>query len=67
MIKLEFSLRSYGLWPALFYSILDAQGHAIGTEADLLNRANLELRAMHAPNTHHFPLVLAGGEAIPIS
>lgn len=48
-------------------SILDSRGHVIRTEADLLNRANLGIRAMHAPNAHHFPLVLAGGEAIPLS
>ena len=40
-------------------SILDSQGRAIPTEADLLNRANLGIRSMHAPNTHHFPLTLA--------
>lgn len=48
-------------------SILDSHGHPIYTDADLINRANLGLRAMHAPNTHHFPLVLAGGEAVSIS
>lgn len=48
-------------------SIVDSQGHAIYTDADLLNRANLGIRAMHAPNTHHFPLILAGGKAFPIS
>jgi photosystem II P680 reaction center D1 protein len=48
-------------------SILDSYGHVIRTDADLLNRANLGIRAMHEPNAHHFPLVLAGGRAIPIS
>jgi photosystem II P680 reaction center D1 protein len=48
-------------------SILDSQGHVIPTEADVLNRANLGIRAMHAANTHHFPLVLAGGQGIPVS
>ena len=48
-------------------SILDSQGHGIFTDADLLNRANLGIQAMHAPNTHHFPLILAGGKAIPVS
>ena len=36
-------------------SIHDSQGYPIPTEADVLNRANLGIRAMHAPNTHHFP------------
>jgi photosystem II P680 reaction center D1 protein len=48
-------------------SLHDSQGHVINTNADLINRANLGLRAMHAPNTHHFPMVLAGGEALSIS
>ncbi|ACK70003.1 photosystem q(b) protein [Gloeothece citriformis PCC 7424] len=48
-------------------SVVDSQGHPIYTDADLLNRANLGIRAMHAPNAHHFPLTLAGGEALPIS
>ncbi len=41
------------------HSILDNRGEVIRTEADLLNRANLGLQAMHAPNTHHFPMVIA--------
>jgi hypothetical protein len=49
------------------HSILDSGGHAINTNADLINRANLGIRAMYAPNTHHFPLVLAGGKAFPVS
>jgi photosystem II P680 reaction center D1 protein len=40
-------------------SILDSQGRFIPTYADLLNRANLGIQAMHAPNAHHFPLLLA--------
>jgi photosystem II P680 reaction center D1 protein len=48
-------------------SLLDSQGHPIPTEADVLNRANLGIRAMHSPNAHHFPLVLASGQSIPIS
>ena len=43
-------------------SILDSQGRVIYSDADLLNRANLGIQAMHAPNAHHFPLTLAGGE-----
>ena len=42
-------------------SILDSQGRVIHSDADLLNRANLGIQAMHAPNAHHFPLILAGG------
>ncbi|MEG3438054.1 Photosystem Q(B) protein 1 [Pannus brasiliensis CCIBt3594] len=48
-------------------SILDSYGHPIPTDADILNRANLGLRAMHSPNTHNFPIVLAGGPEIPVS
>ncbi|RMF26714.1 MAG: Photosystem Q(B) protein 1 [Cyanobacteria bacterium J083] len=48
-------------------SILDSQGHVIKTEADLINRANLGIQAMHSPNAHHFPLVLAGGEPVQLS
>lgn len=47
------------------HSVLDSQGEVIRTEADLLNRANLGLGAMHALNTHHFPLVLSSGQPIP--
>ncbi len=42
-------------------SILDSQGRIIYSDADLLNRANLGIQAMHSPNAHHFPLILAGG------
>ncbi len=49
------------------HSILDSQGEVIRSDADLLNRANLGLQAMHSPNAHHFPLILAGGEAISVS
>lgn len=48
------------------HSLIDSQGKVIPTEADLLNRATLGLQVMHAPNTHHFPNLIAGGEAIPI-
>jgi photosystem II P680 reaction center D1 protein len=40
-------------------SLLDSQGRFIPTYADLINRANLGIQAMHAPNAHHFPLLLA--------
>ncbi len=49
------------------HSILDSQGKVIPTDADILNRADLGIQAMHAPNAHHFPLILAGGEATPVS
>ncbi|AFZ38140.1 Photosystem Q(B) protein (plasmid) [Stanieria cyanosphaera PCC 7437] len=39
-------------------SILDSSGRVIPTDADLLNRANLGIQAMHAPNTHNFPKLL---------
>ena len=48
-------------------SILDSSGRMIRTDADLLNRANLGIQAMHSPNAHHFPELLAGGEALPLS
>ena len=48
-------------------SILDSQGRVIPSNADLLNRANLGIQAMHSPNAHHFPLILAGGEPITVS
>jgi len=43
------------------HSILDSQGKVIPTEADMLNRADLGIQAMHAPNTHNFPLLMSGG------
>jgi len=48
------------------HSILDAQGKVIATEADILNRADLGIQSMHAPNAHHFPLLLASGDAIAV-
>lgn len=41
------------------HSVQDAQGRVIGTWADVLNRANLGLEAIHERNAHHFPLDLA--------
>ncbi|HBB33414.1 MAG TPA: photosystem II q(b) protein [Cyanobacteria bacterium UBA8803] len=62
------SVMAFGLNGFNFnHSILDSQGRVIGTDADILNRADLGIQAMHAPNTHHFPLILASGEAIPLS
>ncbi len=49
------------------HSVLDSEGKVIPTWADIVNRADLGLQAMHAPNAHHFPLILAGGEATPVS
>jgi photosystem II P680 reaction center D1 protein len=48
-------------------SILDASGRVIRSDADLMNRANLGIQAMHSPNTHHFPIVLASGDALLVS
>jgi photosystem II P680 reaction center D1 protein len=48
------------------HSVLDSQGHVIRTWDDILNRADVGLQAMHAPNAHNFPLVLAGDEATPV-
>ena len=49
------------------HSVLDSQGKVMATEADILNRADLGIQVMHAPNAHHFPLRLASGEAVLIS
>ncbi|ARV59254.1 Photosystem Q(B) protein 1 [Nostocales cyanobacterium HT-58-2] len=49
------------------HSVLDSRGTVISTEADLLNRASLGLQAMHAPNAHHFPIVLSGGQPVLVS
>lgn len=47
-------------------SVIDAQGHIIPTEADLLNRANLGFQKMHEPNAHNFPQLLASGSAVEV-
>ncbi|MGB5636282.1 MAG: Photosystem Q(B) protein 1 [Waterburya sp.] len=39
-------------------SILDASGRVIPTDADVLNRANLGIQEMYAPNAHNFPKLL---------
>ncbi|MGV2826703.1 Photosystem Q(B) protein 1 [Myxosarcina sp. GI1(2024)] len=39
-------------------SILDSSGKPIPTNADLLNRANIGIQEMYAPNTHDFPKLL---------
>jgi photosystem II P680 reaction center D1 protein len=41
------------------HSVLDASGRPVLTYADIINRANLGAQSMHAPNAHHFPLLLA--------
>lgn len=48
-------------------SLLDSQGRMIPTYADLVNRANLGIQEMHAPNAHNFPLLLADNAVIPIA
>jgi photosystem II P680 reaction center D1 protein len=45
------------------HALSDSQGRLIRSNADLINRANLGLQGMHAPNAHHFPLVLSAHEA----
>jgi photosystem II P680 reaction center D1 protein len=40
-------------------SILDENGRAINTWADIINRANLGMEVMHERNAHNFPLDLA--------
>ncbi|MDZ8242375.1 MAG: Photosystem Q(B) protein 1 [Nostoc sp. ChiQUE01a] len=49
------------------HSILDSRGEVIRTDADIVNRANLGISAMHAPNVHNFPLVLSSDQPIPVS
>ena len=41
------------------HSVLDHQGRVIPTWADVLNRGNLGIEAMHERNAHQFPLDLA--------
>lgn len=48
------------------HSVMDSQGRLVPTDADLVNRANLGLQAMHAPNAHNFPLLVSGGEGMPV-
>ncbi len=48
-------------------SILDSQGRVIHTWADVINRANLGIEAMHERNVHNFPLDLASGEIQPLA
>jgi len=48
-------------------SILDAQGRAINTWADIVNRSNLGMEVMHERNAHNFPLDLASNESLPVA
>ncbi|BAC90597.1 photosystem II q(b) protein [Gloeobacter violaceus] len=48
-------------------SIVDSQGRAIYTWADIVNRANLGMEVMHERNAHNFPLDLAGTESAPVA
>ncbi len=48
------------------HSILDAQGKVIATNADIINRADLGMQSMYAPNAHNFPLLLASGAPTPV-
>jgi photosystem II P680 reaction center D1 protein len=48
-------------------SVLDSQGKVIQTWADVINRANLGIEAMHERNVHNFPLDLASGESTPVA
>jgi len=45
------------------HAVLDHQGRVIPTWADLLNRGNLGIEAMHERNAHQFPLDLAARPA----
>jgi photosystem II P680 reaction center D1 protein len=40
------------------HSVLDSQGRVISTWADILNREDLGIQSMHAPNAHSFPQLL---------
>jgi photosystem II P680 reaction center D1 protein len=48
------------------HSLSDSHGRLIRSNADLINRANLGLQGMHAPNVHHFPLILSAHEALHV-
>jgi photosystem II P680 reaction center D1 protein len=48
-------------------SILDHQGRAISTWADILGRANLGFEVIHERNAHGFPLDLASATSTPVA
>lgn len=49
------------------HSVLDSQGKVLNTWADVINRANLGIEAMHERNVHNFPLDLASTESTPVN
>lgn len=49
------------------HSVLDSQGKVLNTWADVINRANLGIEAMHERNVHNFPLDLASTESKPVN
>jgi len=46
------------------HSILNSEGEAINTWADVINRANIGIEVMHERNVHNFPLDLASAEPV---
>ena len=48
-------------------SVVDSEGRAINTWADIINRADLGMEVMHERNAHNFPLDLAAGEVLPVA
>lgn len=63
VISMSFNLNGFNF----NHSILDSQGHVIRTHADILNRATIGIQVMHSPNAHNFPVILAAGDAVPVS
>ena len=47
-------------------AILDAQGRALNTWADIVNRSNLGMGVMHERNAHNFPLDLAASNLVDV-
>merc|ERR1712060_418244 len=47
-------------------AILDAQGRALNTWADIVNRSNLGMEVMHERNAHNFPLDLASSNLVQV-
>jgi photosystem II P680 reaction center D1 protein len=48
-------------------SILDSQGRAINSWADILNRGMIGMEVTHERNAHNFPLDLASVESTPVA
>jgi len=48
------------------HSVLDRQGRVVSIWADVLNRAELGIEAMHERNAHNFPLDLAAVSSQPL-